>query len=168
MVSNDNTRNIALTEENCLSDFSMAVEFTLTGSSSIFAESKQAGLLFRANNYVSYRDYLSGFSDLAMWNARFYSVQGYYLAFTSRKADLYRLDGDANHYSLLASIDADIGSRTKREALVQVRGNDIHVFLDGEHLLSATDPLAFSSGGVGLFTSGAEVRYENLRVQSAR
>ena len=168
MVSNDNQRNIALTSENGLSDFAMAVELTLTGSNSIFAESKQAGLIFRANNYVSYRDYLSGFSDLTMWNARFYSVQGYYLAFTSRKADLYRLDGDAQHYSLLATVDKDIEIRKKHEVLVKAHGNSIETFLDGEHLLSCVDPLAYSCGGAGVFTTGAEVRYENLRVQSER
>ncbi|MBR0295111.1 MAG: family 43 glycosylhydrolase [Bacilli bacterium] len=166
MVSYDNHRNIALTEENGLSDLNMSVDIALTGSSSIFAESKQSGIIFRCNNYVSYKDYLDKYSDLAMWNNRFYELQGYYLAFTSRKIELYRFNGDFNHYNILDSLDYDFGSRVNRNVIMKIKGNQFDLFIDNQFVKSYYDAQAFTSGSVGVYTTGAEVTYQNLKIQS--
>ena len=166
MTSYDNHRNIALTEEDNLSDLNMSVELALTGSNSIFAESKQAGLIFRCNNYVSYKDYMDNYSDLTMWNNRFYELQGYYLAFTSRKIELYRFNGGFNHFDILDSMDYDFGSRVQREIIMKIKGNRFDLFIDGEFVKTYYDQNAFTSGSVGVYATGAKVTYQNLKVQS--
>ena len=166
MVSYENHRNIALTEEDHISDCNISVDITLTGSSSIFAESKQAGLIFRCNNYVSYKDYMDNYSDLAMWNNRFYELQGYYFAFTSRKIDLYKFNGDFNHYELIDSLEYDFGSRQKKNVIVKVKDNRFDLFVDEEFVKTYYDNHPLKAGSVGLYTTGAEVSYQNLRVQA--
>ena len=166
MVSYDNHRNIALTEENHLSDFNLSVDIALTGSSSIFAESKQAGVIFRANNYVSYKDYLGNYSDLAMWNNRFFELQGYYLAFTSRKIDLYKFNGDFNHYELMDTMDYDFGSRTARNIILKIKDNRFDLFIDETFVKTYYDSQSFTCGSAGMYTTGAEVTYQNFKIQA--
>ena len=166
MISHENYRNIALTSEKRISDFNFSIDLTLTGSGSIFTESKQAGIIFRCNNYVSYKDYLDSHSDLKMWNNRFFELQGYYIAFTPRKIEFYRFDGDFNHYEIIDSIDYDFGNKTKRNIILKAKDNTFDLFIDGTYLKSYRDSQPFTAGSIGLYTTGAQISYQNFKLQT--
>ncbi len=165
LVSLDNYRNIVLTKENHLSDFNMSVDMTLTGSDSIFAESNQSGFIFRASNYVSYEDYMVDHSDVTMWNNRKYDVQGYYLAFTSRKIVLYKLDAGVNNMEIVEIVDHPVGSKKKHNYILKVHDNQFDLFIDKQFVHSFYDINSFTSGAVGLYATGAEVSYSNLAIE---
>lgn len=167
MVSYDNHRNLAVTDEDGLTDFNISVEMNLTGSDSVFSESKEAGIILRCNNYVSFEHFVDKHDDLTMWNNRYYQLQGYYLAFTSKKISLYKMGGDYNFFETISTEKYSFGSKKKKTVVVKVRGNEIDVFIDNQFVMSYFDSNAYVSGSAGLYTTGAEVAYKNLKVSVA-
>ena len=165
MVSYDNHRNLAVSSESGLTDFNISVDMKLTGSDSVFSESKEAGLILRCNNYVSFEDFVEKHSDLTMWANRFYQVQGYYLAFTSNKMNFYKLGGDYNFLESISSERYAFGSKKVRTVVVKVRGNRFDVFINNEFVTTYFDNNSYTSGSAGVYATGAEVAYNNLKIQ---
>ena len=165
LVSYDNYRNIVLTKEKNLSNFNMSVDMNLTGSDSIFSESSQSGIIFRASNYVSYEDYMVDHSDITMWNNRKYDVQGFYLSFTSRKAVLYKLDNGINKMEAIETVSSSLGSKKKHNLTLKVNNNQIDLFVDGKFNHTFYVDNSFTSGAVGLYATGAEVAYSNFAIE---
>ena len=155
------------TDEDGLTDFNISVEMNLTGSDSVFSESKEAGIILRCNNYVSFEHFVDKHDDLTMWNNRYYQLQGYYLAFTSKKISLYKMGGDYNFFETISTEKYSFGSKKKKTVVVKVRGNEIDVFIDNQFVMSYFDSNAYVSGSAGLYTTGAEVAYKNLKVSIA-
>ena len=137
----------------------------LNGSDSIFTESNETGLIFRASNYVSYKDYMDSYSDLEMWNNRMSMVRGYYLAFTTRKISLYRLDVGQESKIQIATEQYAYGSNKNRTVVIKIRDNRFDVFIDKKFVTTCYDDEPFYSGSVGLYTTGAKVAYKNLKIQ---
>ena len=165
LVSYDNYRNIVLTKEKNLSDFNMSVDMNLTGSDSIFSESSQSGIIFRASNYVSYEDYMVDHSDITMWNNRKYDVEGYYLSFTSRKIVLFKLENGISKMSQVETVTSAIGSKKKHTLLIKVKDNQLDLFIDEKFSHTFYVDNAFTSGAVGLYATGAEVAYSNFAIE---
>ncbi len=165
MTSLDNYRNIALVDNENISDVNISVEMNLNGSDSIFTESNETGLIFRASNYVSYKDYMDSYSDLEMWNNRMSMVRGYYLAFTTRKISLYRLDVGQESKIQIATEQYAYGSNKNRTVVIKIRDNRFDVFIDKKFVITCYDDEPFYSGSVGLYTTGAKVAYKNLKIQ---
>ena len=166
MISLENYRNIALVDNDNLSDVNISVDMNLNGSDSIFTESSETGIVFRASNYVSYKDYMDSYSDLTMWNERMNLLRGYYLAFTTRKISLYKLDVGGESKVQIASEQFAYGANKNRNVIIKVRDNRFDVFIDKKYVTTYYDDEPFYTGSVGLFTTGAKVAYKNLKVQA--
>lgn len=165
ILSFSNYRNAALTNERHLKDFDLSVGLELTGSDSIFSETSEAGILFRCNQYTSYEDYMDVHNDLTMWNNRYSALNGYYLAFTSRKVTLYSFDMISNRMRTVEQYQYSIG---KKEHTVILRAKDdrFDLFVDNNFVHTFRDSLGSTDGAVGLYTTGAEVAYRNLNIKA--
>ena len=104
-------------------------------------------------------------SDVTMWNNRKYDVQGYYLSFTSRKIVLYKLDNGVNKMEALETVEQSIGSKKKHNIILKVQDNQFDLFIDNKFVHTFYDMNSFTSGAVGLYATGAEVRYSNLAIE---
>ena len=164
MVSLNNYRNIALSDEDNISDFDLSVKMALIGSDSIFSESSEAGIIFRCSEYVSYENFMDTHSDITMWNNRYYSVQGYYLAFTHRKVSLYRFDCTPDNSVCIGALQYSLGSAKEKTIILKVRGVRFDLFVDNKSVATYFDSFGFTNGAVGLYATGAEVSYQNLKV----
>ena len=47
---------------------------------------------------------------------------------------------------------------------IQVRGNQISVWADGQLIIKTSDYNAFTAGKIGLYTNGAAVVFKNLKI----
>ena len=87
------------------------------------------------------------------------SVQGYYVSF-SDKAVLERL----NYWTTktLYSTDYSYSRGEYFNVKVEVKGNEIKVYVDDELLFEYTDSLAFTYGKVGIYLNDADVKFKNI------
>ena len=164
MVSLANYRNIALSEEQNLHNFDLSVNMALTGSDSIFSETSETGIVFRCNEYVSYQNYMDSHSDVKMWNNRYYQLSGYYLAFTNRKVTLYKFASSETDVTTIQSIQYSLGNKKEKNIILKVRDSRFDLFVDGKVVTTFYDAFGYTTGAVGLYTTGAEVSYSNLKI----
>lgn len=167
LTSLSNYRNVALTSESNIADFDLSVDMSLIGSDSIFSESKEAGIVFRCDQYVDYSCYMENHPDYDQWNRRFLALRGYYLAFTPRKMSLYRLDVGLHKDVTLELIRTTaFASKAKNNVILKARGNQFDVFINRSFAASFTDDYSLSTGSCGLYTTGSEVAFQNLSIVS--
>ena len=165
LTSLNNYRNIALTRQKHVHDFDLSVDLALTGSSSIFSESSEAGIVFRCSEYVDYESYMENHPDLKMWNNRFLDIRAYYLAFTSRRVSLYRYDVGLHKEVQIATYDNDdFGGKHENNVILKVRGNRFDLFINREFAYTFFDSYCLTTGACGLYTTGAEASYRNLKI----
>ena len=164
MTSLSNHRNIALSVDENISDFDLSVDMALTGDDSIFRESDESGVTFRCSQFANYRDYLNDASDLAMWNGRKFDIRGYYLSFTPRKVSLYKMDLNERSMVVIDSIQFAFGSKHFKNIILKVRNNRFDLFIDNTFVKTYYDSLAYTTGAVGLYATGAESAYKEFKL----
>lgn len=142
------TRQFVSFGDNTITDFTLEVEIMLEGATS----SSTAGIVFHAQNYASSP------------HDNYTSMQGYYVSLKNDGIKLEWMDYD-NSYSLDYDNAANYFESDKfYKVKVQVRGNEIKVWVDGEEKFDVTDGWNFAGGKIGLYTDGAAAVYRNLKI----
>ena len=146
----------AFTRQN-VADFTISVDVSLVQQGAAMF-SAPVGIIFRQDNYASEKVPGTTFTD------GWCHVQGYYLQITAYELILSRYNfGKVKSYDL-ASVRLAAQTGTYYTYEVSMRGNTITVCRNGEKVLEVTDPLAFSTGALGLYSTGGAGSYKNLAV----
>lgn len=143
------TRQLVYFGDNTITDFTLELEMKLEGATG----SSTAGIVFRAQNYAAspYDTYTS--------------IQAYYLNLSNDFVSLDRLDYD-NTSTLTANGRLKMESDRFYTVKIQVRANNIKVWIDDEEVFDVTDGWDFANGKIGLYTDGAAAVYKNLKISA--
>ena len=147
------TRQLVYFGDNTITDFTLEVDVKLEGVTG----TSTAGVVFHAKNYA------------ASSHDNYMSIQAYYVAVNNNYATLERLNFSDGSSRLETVAGADNPFKVSDKFItlkIQVRGNTISVWADGELLISTTDPNPFSAGKIGLYTNGAAVVFKNLKISA--
>ena len=145
------TRQLVYFGDNTITDFTLEVDVKLEGETG----TSTAGIVFHAQNYA------------ASSHDNYMSLQGYYLSVNNTYVNLERLnfsDG-SSRLETIAGNDNPFKASDKFISLkIQVRGNQISVWADGQLIIKTSDYNAFTAGKIGLYTNGAAVVFKNLKI----
>ncbi len=142
------TRQLVYFGDNTITDFTLEVELKLEGETG----SSTAGVVFHAKNYASSPH--DGHE----------SIQGYYLAAENNSVKIESLNYAGDSDNLASDSSIKLQSDKFYQFKIQVRGNQITVWLDDEQIFNVSDDWGFSNGKIGLYTDGAAAVFKNLRI----
>ncbi len=145
------SRQLVYFGDNTITDFTLEVEMMLEGETS---PGSTAGIVFHAKNYASSPH------DSEK------SITGYYVGANNSILSLMRYNYADDTNTLDASAPAKFASDVFYKIKIQMRGNNIKVWIgDGaDPVFDVTDDWSFASGKVGLYTTGAAVVFRNLKI----
>ena len=145
------SRQLVYFGDNTITDFTLEVEMMLEGETS---PGSTAGIVFHAKNYASSPH------DSEK------SITGYYVGANNSILSLMRYNYADDTNTLDASAPAKFASDVFYMIKIQMRGNNIKVWIgDGaDPVFDVTDDWSFASGKVGLYTTGAAVVFRNLKI----
>ena len=92
----------------------------------------------------------------------FDSLVGYYIGFNNNRAFINRYNYNLSEYNVAINTNFRPESGTEFEVNVEIIGNQINVYVDGELILEYYDTDVIETGRIGLYTEGAEVIYSDL------
>ncbi len=146
------TRQLVYFGDNTITDFTLEVEMKLEGKTG----TSSAGIAFHAKNYA------------ASSHDNYTSMQGYYLAINNNQIVLERLNYADGSTSVATMVkDNPFAESDKFISLkIQVRGNNITIWADGQEIIKATDAVGYTHGKLGLYTNGSAVVFRNLKVSA--
>ncbi len=153
-------RNFASLSHQNLTDVEIDASIKLD---SVTEEKGSIGLLVRQNNYA-YSDVPK--QDFKDANTH---LQGYYLEIKPHKVALNRYNfGDVKSYELASQrFIMDLSGQFHNYQLIIV-GNTIKVYMDKGMLFSVSDPLAFQTGAVGLYSYRSSGAYKDIMVKTMK
>ena len=144
------TRQLVYFGDNTITDFTLEVDIKLEGKTG----TSSAGIVFHASNYA------------ASSHDNYTSMQGYYLSVNNNQILLERLNYSDDTNTIATYVKGNPFAESDKFVTVkiQVRGNQITVWADGEMIIQATDAVGYTHGKLGLYTNGSAVVFKNLKV----
>ena len=93
-------------------------------------------------------------------------MQGYYLSLNNNQILLERLNYADDTNTIATYVKGNPFAESDRFVTVkiQVRGNQITVWADGEMIIQISDAVGYTHGKLGLYTNGSAVVFKNLKV----
>ena len=126
-------------------------------------EKGSIGLLVRQNNYA-YSDVPK--QDFKDANTH---LQGYYLEIKPHKVAINKYNfGDVKSYELASQRFISNLVNEYHDYQLTIIGNTIKVYMDGRMLFSVSDPIAFQTGAVGLYSYRSSGAYKNISIKTVR
>ncbi|MBR2381215.1 MAG: family 43 glycosylhydrolase [Clostridia bacterium] len=144
------TRQLVYFGDDTITDFTLEVDIKLEGKTG----TSSAGIVFHASNYA------------ASSHDNYTSMQGYYLSVNNNQILLERLNyaDDTNTIATYVKGNPFAESDKFVTVKIQVRGNQITVWADGEMIIQVSDAVGYTHGKLGLYTNGSAVVFKNLKV----
>ncbi len=144
------TRQLVYFGDDTITDFTLEVDVKLEGKTG----TSSAGIVFHASNYA------------ASSHDNYTSMQGYYLSVNNNQILLERLNyaDDTNTIATYVKGNPFAESDKFVTVKIQVRGNQITVWADGEMIIQISDAVGYTHGRLGLYTNGSAVVFKNLKV----
>ncbi len=144
------TRQLVYFGDDTITDFTLEVDIKLEGTTG----TSSAGIVFHAGNYAA-----SSFDNYT-------SIQGYYLSVNNNQILLERLNyaDDTNTIATFVKGNPFAESDKFVTVKIQVRGNQITIWADGEQIIQLSDAVGYTHGKLGLYTNGSAVVFKNLKV----
>ena len=144
------TRQLVYFGDDTITDFTLEVDVKLEGKTG----TSSAGIVFHASNYA------------ASSHDNYTSMQGYYLSVNNNQILLERLNyaDDTNTIATYVKGNPFAESDKFVTVKIQVRGNQITVWADGEMIIQISDAVGYTHGKLGLYTNGSAVVFKNLKV----
>lgn len=144
------TRQLVYFGDDTITDFTLEVDVKLEGKTG----TSSAGIVFHASNYA------------ASSHDNYTSMQGYYLSVNNNQILLERLNyaDDTNTIATFVKGNPFAESDKFVTVKIQVRGNQITVWADGEKIIEVSDAVGYTHGKLGLYTNGSAVVFKNLKV----
>ena len=144
------TRQLVYFGDDTITDFTLEVDLKLEGKTG----TSSAGIVFHAGNYA------------ASSHDNYTSMQGYYLSVNNNQILLERLNyaDDTNTIATYVKGNPFAESDKFVTVKIQVRGNMITVWADGEQIIQVSDAVGYTHGKLGLYTNGSAVVFKNLKV----
>lgn len=144
------TRQLVYFGDDTITDFTLEVDIKLEGKTG----TSSAGIVFHAGNYA------------ASSHDNYTSMQGYYLSVNNNQILLERLNyaDDTNTIATYVKGNPFAESDKFVTVKIQVRGNQITVWADGEMIIEVFDAVGYTHGRLGLYTNGSAAVFKNLKV----
>ncbi len=144
------TRQLVYFGDDTIADFTLEVDIKLEGKTG----TSSAGIVFHASNYA------------ASSHDNYTSIQGYYLSVNNNQILLERLNyaDDTNTIATFVKGNPFAESDKFVTVKIQVRGNQMTIWADGEEIINISDAVAYTHGKLGLYTNGSAVVFKNLKV----